>query len=344
MKAVVRAGALSGYVGLVERLGGDAAALLKRHALSLADLDDPDRYVSHLAVIGAIEDAAQALGQADFGLCLVEAQDAGMLGVLALAIQSAPSVRAGLIQGAHHLHFHASGQSFALASAAEGVPAGLEVLTMRHVMHPGRDVPQAVEHAIGHVCGLVQVMSDGGIQPASIHFRHARLGSDSQYRHHLGQLPRFAAAFDGIAMEPMPWRRPLPGHNPLLQGFVDRFLVAAAPRADLPLSEQVQEVLAKLLRAGSADLGHVARVLRQHPRTLQRRLKAEGASFDALRDQARRDWSRQLLAQPQLGLAEIAQLLGYSDQSVLTRAVQRWFGNPPNALRKRLATAAAVSA
>jgi AraC-like DNA-binding protein len=103
--------------------------------------------------------------------------------------------------------------------------------------------------------------------------------------------------------------------------------------------EQVREVLRDLTRVSPVDLAAVARILELHPRTLQRRLRAEGFAFDDLRDEARQAMARQLLAQPQLTLAHIAQLLGFADQAVLTRACQRWFGDTPKRLRGQRAVA-----
>jgi AraC-like DNA-binding protein len=105
----------------------------------------------------------------------------------------------------------------------------------------------------------------------------------------------------------------------------------------------VRNILGNLMRVGLADLPAVARALGQHPRTLQRRLRAEGAVFEDLRDAARKAWVGRLLAQPGLSLGHIAQLLGYADQSVLTRACQRWFGASPQRLRRGVQTPEALT-
>lgn len=336
---IVRAAALAGYVTLVENLGGDADALLRQRGLTRGDLLDPDRHLPYLPVVQLIEDAAHVLRQPDFALRLVEAQDISFLGVLALAIQSAPTVRAALLLGTRHVSYHAPALRYESVPATDAALGGLELIVLHNSERAALELPQAAEHALGHFVQLVRVLSNNGIQPAAIQFRHAQQGSDAQYRRHLGQLPRFGQASDAVAMQPLPWRQPLASHNPVLQDFVERFLLGAAPQPQLPLIEQVQQVLATLLHAGGADLESVARVLRRHPRTLQRGLKAAGTSFDTLRDEARRDWVRQLLAQTDLSLTQIAASLGFADQSVLTRAVRRWFGHSPRELRRGLEVA-----
>ena len=54
-----------------------------------------------------------------------------------------------------------------------------------------------------------------------------------------------------------------------------------------------------------------------HPRTLQRRLRAENDSFEAIKDSVRRDVALRYLCQSDLPLSRIAEMLGYSETSVL---------------------------
>lgn len=328
----VRAAALAGFEALVRTLGGDPAAVLRTCGLEPGDLVDPERYLPHHTVILAIEEAARTLGARDFGLRLCALQGVETLGLLGLAIQTAPTVREGLIQGGKYVHLHNPALGFLTFMAPD---TGLECVEVFQRPPSVPDMPQATELCVAYLCRLVDVLSEGTLRPAAIHLRHAPVGSSAQYRQHLGQLPHFHAAFDGIAIDPLAWRQPMPGHNRLLQQFVARFLLGASSGRDASAADQVHSVLGNLVRVGKANLAAVARALGLHPRTLQRRLQAEGAVFEDLRDKARKTWTRQLLAQPRLSLGQIAQLLGYADQSVLTRACQRWFGATPRQLRRR---------
>jgi AraC-like DNA-binding protein len=70
-----------------------------------------------------------------------------------------------------------------------------------------------------------------------------------------------------------------------------------------------------------------------HPRTLQRRLQAEGGSFDTIKDSVRRDIALRFLKQTSVPLIRIARMLGYSETSALCRSCHRWFGSSPNQIR-----------
>lgn len=69
------------------------------------------------------------------------------------------------------------------------------------------------------------------------------------------------------------------------------------------------------------------------PRTLMRRLSADGTSFQTLLDQARQTRALWLLGHTRHTIDDIAALLGYSDTSNFSRTVRRWFGVRPNEMR-----------
>jgi AraC-like DNA-binding protein len=80
----------------------------------------------------------------------------------------------------------------------------------------------------------------------------------------------------------------------------------------------------------------VAAHFHAHPRTLQRRLRDEGTSFDLIKDDVRRDAALRYVNDASMPLSRIAALLGYSEPSVLTRSFHRWFASSPRQLRNRL--------
>jgi AraC-like DNA-binding protein len=60
--------------------------------------------------------------------------------------------------------------------------------------------------------------------------------------------------------------------------------------------------------------------------------------FNDIVDDVRRDRFLELIAQPAApSVAQLAQLLGYSEQAALTRSCRRWFGQTPTALRRQRA-------
>jgi len=81
------------------------------------------------------------------------------------------------------------------------------------------------------------------------------------------------------------------------------------------------------------SLPSTARSLRLTPRTLHRRLEAEGTSYGALLDDARHALAVEHLRAGRLSVKELAHRLGYSDVANFRRAFKRWEAAPPSALR-----------
>ncbi|NRQ33109.1 helix-turn-helix domain-containing protein [Nonomuraea sp. NN258] len=133
---------------------------------------------------------------------------------------------------------------------------------------------------------------------------------------------------------------PLPGADPVLAAILDRHaeMAVITARHVLGWMDRFHTVLEKSLAAGPPDLMRVARTLALSPRTLQRRLREEGTSWRAeveLMQQRRVD---RLLRETALSMDVIAAQVGYSDARALRRAVRRWHGQGPAAVRRATAT------
>lgn len=76
-----------------------------------------------------------------------------------------------------------------------------------------------------------------------------------------------------------------------------------------------------------ADEFHVA------PSTLRRRLDAEGATYQSVKDELRRDAAIHHLCHSRLSIAEIAARLGFQEPSAFHRAFKKWSGAQPGVYR-----------
>jgi AraC-like DNA-binding protein len=115
-------------------------------------------------------------------------------------------------------------------------------------------------------------------------------------------------------------------------------LFACPLRPATPRSGVVSELrsrLQPLLRDGHPDLLIAAEIAGMSPRSLQRRLGAEGLSYARLVDQVRFADACRMLASGDAPLIEIAFDLGYSDPAHFTRAFRRWAGITPSAYRRQ---------
>src|SRR5262245_15487046 len=85
--------------------------------------------------------------------------------------------------------------------------------------------------------------------------------------------------------------------------------------------------------AWKAGVGEIARQLGMSPRTLERRLRSEGLTFDGILSELRCDLARRYLREKDLPITKIAWLLGYQEAGGFTRAFKRWTGRTPREAR-----------
>lgn len=82
-------------------------------------------------------------------------------------------------------------------------------------------------------------------------------------------------------------------------------------------------------------LTDAAGALRMTPRTLIRRLEADGASFQAIKDNLRRDLAIRSLEEGRKTIEAISQDIGFSATTNFYRAFRRWTGATPGSYRRR---------
>jgi AraC-like DNA-binding protein len=95
-----------------------------------------------------------------------------------------------------------------------------------------------------------------------------------------------------------------------------------------PLTAQVKRALRDALKNDDAQIEGIAKRLGLAARSLQRRLRDEGTTLQALRDEVRRDLGARYLEED-LSVTEISFLLGFSEPSAFFRAWKRWTGQTP---------------
>lgn len=116
-------------------------------------------------------------------------------------------------------------------------------------------------------------------------------------------------------------------HEEIWTLFEERYNAAA--NSSMPDSEHVQEVLYALLPSGFSTVDHVASKLAVSKRTLQRKLSAEGETYQRLLHKTRQQLAHYYLSLADVSVNEIAGMLGYRDPHSFLRAYRGWTGERP---------------
>lgn len=103
---------------------------------------------------------------------------------------------------------------------------------------------------------------------------------------------------------------------------------------------KVRETVLQQLPGGLPKVDDVAASLDLSGRTLQRRLQERNLRYQQVLDEVRSELALQLIRDETLGLNEVADYLGFNDQSAMQHAFRRWQGMTPGQYRRRMRSVA----
>ena len=173
------------------------------------------------------------------------------------------------------------------------------------------------------------------LRPRLVAFQHAAPADSSEHRRIFGCEVRFGAPRNRIELDrgilPLGLRElvieaPI-HHAPSLT------LVSRVPRQDEAASDAIRRILREKLHDGAPTLPDMARALSTSARTLQRRLSREGVEYRRLVEDVRREAAMSALHGKHITVEAAAEIAGYADARAFRRAVVRWTGRSPKALR-----------
>jgi AraC-like DNA-binding protein len=333
MTAMVRAQALRGYPELVRELGGSPNRILRKAGVDPAAINRLTAFISFETLINLLERSADELGCADFGLRLAERQDLGILGTLAVAMRHSSTVGEAMGCAAKYVGVHNAALAFSIGPKEH---SDREALRFQVLDTHDPQWAQTAEHGVGLTWRIMTLLSEGRCRLFEVWFPHRMVGSTESYRDRFDAPVTFRADHPALIISASDLDLAISEHNQVLHDAATDYLASKLVRGRTSFTSQVRRAIEALLGTGTCSYRQVASALHVSPRTLQRRLADEGTSFEALKDQIRRDLAERYLSQPDLPLAQVSALLDYSEQSALGRSCRRWFNAPPLGVRDRL--------
>jgi AraC-like DNA-binding protein len=342
MAAMVQAQSLRGYRELVRDLGGNPTRILRKSGIEATAVNQLTAFISFESLIDLLEHTASDLGCPDFGLRLAERQDIGILGTLAVAMRYSDTVGEAMHTASKYLHVYNAAIAFTVTTKEPRGQARLMFATL--VRHSPRWA-QTAEHGIGLAWRIMTLLSEARCYPQQIWFPHAAVASDATYRSRFDTATlTFGADQIGLAYAARDLKLPISEQNRQLHDLAVTYLESQLPRGRSSITVQVRQAIEALLGTGTSGHREVASALYMHPRTLQRRLREEGTTFEEIKDETRRDLARRYLSQPDVSLTQVTALLDYSEQSALGRSCRRWFHASPKQFRSQVSPAELVPA
>jgi len=332
LDGVVRVGPLTSIPAVVQALGVDPEPLFLDLGFDLDRFDDPDLRVPYLAASRLIARCAEATGCEHFGLLVGQRAGPSTLGVPGFMLRVAPDVRSALQDLVHHLDLHDEG----------GVPfvetAG-EVSLLGYAIHqPGAKASaQIYDLSMAIACNIMRTLCGKGWRATEVMLSHRAPRDPAPYQRFFQAPLRFDTEQTAVAF-PSRWLdQPLASADALLHRHLEAEASLLHARADGGVVRGLRQLLRKTLGTQKLSIALVARQLGMHERTLNRRLRAEGTTFQRELEAVRHVTAQQLLDETAMSLAQVASALEYADASAFSRAFKRWAGVTPAQWRARAA-------
>jgi AraC-like DNA-binding protein len=181
---------------------------------------------------------------------------------------------------------------------------------------------------------LLQAMGGPGFKPTWVSLSADPRSSDMpELERVLGCRVSARSPHNSVAFPAHTLDQPVPSANRLLYRLLGGYLEQVRAAHSQSVIDRVESYIRGSLASGTCSVERCAEKLGMSVRTLQARLAAENARFSELIEGQREKLAKSHLAQRQLTLDEIADRLGYGEQTSFGRAFKRWTGITPHQFR-----------
>jgi AraC-like DNA-binding protein len=307
-------------------LGYDVDSLLAAAGLCGKDLNEREARISCEALGAILIHAQEKRFTPNLGLELARVTPIGAYPLLDYLVATSDNVGEGIRQIARY--YQVIGHPVTLEVEDAGDPIRIEM--------PATAAPFSVEFGISLMILHFRDETDRRFTAESASFMHAV--DDAVAMERALSCPVCSPAWwNGFNVSREAWSLPLRRRDAMLRELLEthaKEVVDRLPRRG-GLVLQVQRALAARVGEGDTGIDALARQFAMSPRTLQRRLAAEGLSYQELREDARKETAGRCLAESVLTINEVAYLIGYSEAAPFYRAFKRWYGMTPEIYRQK---------
>jgi AraC-like DNA-binding protein len=322
-----RAASLLPLPALLAELGIEIDAVLDGTGVSAEHLR-PDAFIPYAAFLAVLDKACSLSGRNDIGMLLGKRQTLAALGPLGSVLRHAATLGDAIAEFAAFQRNNSTGGTVYVMRAQKDVILGYGVYDATAVISP-----QIYDLVLAVGCNLIAELTGGAEGPEEIHLSRPQPGDPTPYRR-LGGCPvRFGQNQTGLLLRGSTLAFPLPAADSDLHDQALSRLLSGSVELSRDMAGRVRHLLRPQMLMGQAGMEDVARRLDVHPRALRRRLRQDGTTFAAIRDEVRYAAAREFLMLGALGITDIAVALDYATASSFVHAFRRWSGVSPGAWR-----------
>ena len=322
---------------LIERHDLAPEPLFRAAGIDPAIIHDPHAHIARRASDALVRTLANRIPDPAFGLHAARCWHPSNLGALGYAWLSSSTLRSGMKRLARYWRIVIADVAVTLDETAEGIE-------FAHAPHaPGSDADAIRDDMVMAIlCDMCRTNFGPAFSPRRVAFRHPAPADATPYEMLFRCPVAFGAEANSLLIGLAEADHSLSSGNRDVAAIHDRILIEQLARLDKGnVVARFRASLLERMTSGEFSEEDIAQDLHMSRRSLQRRLAEADAGYQSLVDDTRRDMALRYIEDPAKSATDITFLLGYSQQSVFTRAFRRWTGMTPSGYR---ASKALVSA
>jgi len=322
---------------LIERHDLAPEPLFRAAGIDPAIIRDPHAYIARPKSDALMRALAERIADPALGLQAAHCWHPSNLGTLGYAWLASSTLRRGLKRVARYWRIVSADVAVRLEETSQGVE-------FVHTPPALDSMPDGIRGDImmAILYDMCRTNFSRPFSPHRVAFRHPAPADAGQYETLFGCPVSFGADANRLLIGAAEADHLLPTGNRDLAAAHDRLLVEQLALLDKAnVVARFRASLLERMTSGEFSEEDIANDLHMSRRSLQRRLAEADAGYQSLVDDTRRDMALRYIQDPAKSATDITFLLGYSQQSVFTRAFRRWTGMSPSQYRasKSLASA-----
>ena len=314
---------------LIEANGHEPDGLYREVGINPSLLNQPGARIPAILVNQLWEKASEIIDDPCFGLKADKYWHPSYFHALGYAWLASHTLRDALNRFVRYLRIVSEKMFLKLEDNLDGFTMILsyELLGMR--------IPAQIDMGMAMSIHICRLNFGENLKPAAVSIMHAAPPCAEEYFDLFKAPVRFSADRDSITFATGDVDKYLIGANPQLARLNDQVMIEYLGKLNKDdIINRVTAAIVDILPSGGVTDEKVATTLNMSVRSLQRRLKEVGMTFRRLLDTVRKDLAATYVHDPGIELAEVAFLMGFSDQSAFSRAFKRWEGRTPREARK----------
>ena len=331
---MLRVGPTAKLPDVLRYLGYDPADVLRGTAVESSAFDDFDMSIPFRTQCAVVDHCARRVGCPHLGLLIGARCELKALGALGLLQKYSLDVGSALLALIRYQRYQVAGAQIELHD--DGECASLFYLLDGHDVVAREHLEDGVVAAL---CAILRGFLGSDWNPLAVSFVHEAPGDTAPYNAVFGCPVAFASGANRLSLRSSDLAHPLGRYDPDLRDYM-RGQLAPYDVLGADCAEQVKKLLQSVMSTGVVRAEQVASLLNVHSRTLHRRLRECGTSFQQLLDRQRYVMALGMLEQPRMSVSRVAEVLGYSEPSAFVRAFRRWSGVSPGEWRNGLSSPA----